>query len=262
MPLSEQELRSEIARLAPWHLDVQVTPTLSTAAFLEAQVQHDPKHGHVSFLKEGRESFQRLLSRIYPSGLAGKSMLDCACNGGGYSFWAKELGAERCFGFDVRQHWIDQAQFLLENRQFPSDGIEFKTCDLLELSKLGLEPFDVCLFKGIFYHLPDPIGSLKTVADLTREVIILNTATRSNMPDGALVAAEEDQDALMNGVYNLNWFPTGPEVLTRILNWLGFPHVHVYWWLQELEMTPGHGRIEIIAARDAKHLSSFPKPQS
>ena len=50
-------------------------------------------------------------------------------------------------------------------------------CDLLDVGeRLGNERFDICLFKGIFYHLPDPVAGLKIVADRTDEVLILDTA--------------------------------------------------------------------------------------
>jgi tRNA (mo5U34)-methyltransferase len=50
-------------------------------------------------------------------------VLDCACNCGAFLFWAKELGADECFGFDIRQHWIDQAEFLREHRAWPTEGM-------------------------------------------------------------------------------------------------------------------------------------------
>jgi tRNA (mo5U34)-methyltransferase len=186
-------------------------------------------------------------------------VLDCACNCGGYSFWAKEFGASECFGFDVRQHWIDQARFLAENRTLPSDGISFEVCDLYDLPKLELEPFDVTIFKGIFYHLPDPITGLKIAADLTKELLILETATKDGLPDGMLAVDKESPTALMSGVYGLMWLPTGPEVLTRILKWMGFPHTKVVFRLAGDERTPPstRGRIQMVASRQQNLLEDF-----
>ena len=42
------------------------------------------------------------------------------------------------------------------------------------------------------------------------------------MPDGALVAAKESPGRAMSGVHGLNWFPSGPRVMERILDWMGF----------------------------------------
>lgn len=180
---SAPELKQEVIRLGPWHHEVQITPEISTSAFLEA-----PKgtySSNPSFINP-RDHLANITSKIYPEGLGERTFLDCACNCGGYSFAAKDLGASECFGFDARKHWIDQARFLAENRAWSTEGMRFEERDLYDLPNLGLAPFDITLFKGIFYHLPDPIRGLKLAADLTREVIIVNTATLNDVPDGML----------------------------------------------------------------------------
>jgi tRNA (mo5U34)-methyltransferase len=249
-----EQLKEQIVRLAPWHLDVQVTPEVSTAVSLEAPAGGNRSAGGggpgaVTFLKP-RRTWERLIGRIYQDGFAGRSFLDCACNCGAYSFWAKELGATRCFGFDVREHWIDQARFLAENRTWPSDGITFERMDLYELPNRRLEGFDVTMFQGIFYHLPDPITGLKIATDLTKDLLILDTATRNGQPDGMLAIGAESRDEVMSGVYGLNWFPTGPGVLTQILEWLGFPECRVVHWRGVRRgQPPAIGRIRMVASR-------------
>jgi SAM-dependent methyltransferase len=197
---------------------------------------------------EGRPYFRNLIAEHVGS-LEGKRFLDCACNCGGYSFWARELGAEECFGFDVREHWIRQARFLTEVRG--ETHCRFEVCDLYELP--DLEPFDVTLFKGIFYHLPDPISGLKVAADLTRDTLILNTATRSDLPDGSLVPVEETTAHPMSGIHGFCWYPTGPNTIKPILRWLGFPIVTVTLWESEhpQQATDGWpiGRLELVAGR-------------
>jgi SAM-dependent methyltransferase len=265
--IQTDDLKEEIIRLGPWHLDVQVTPEISTRAYLDApegtfsSVSTDPTARQnrqlVTFISP-REGFVNLMKRVYPAGLEGRTFLDCACNCGGYSFWAKELGASECLGFDVRDHWINQARFLAANRVWPSDGIRFEVLDLYDLPKLDLEPFDITLFKGIFYHLPDPITGLKAAADLTREVVILDTAMRNDLPDGMLAVGNEGRAQVMTGVYGLNWHPTGPKVLTRILNWLGFTEVRVILWRgNHRKDRPDLGRIRLIASRKKGLLDAF-----
>jgi tRNA (mo5U34)-methyltransferase len=259
-------LRDEIIRLGPWHLDVEVTAEISTRAFLDAPEGTYSRSGpldpsRVSFISP-RNEWERLMKCIYPNGLNGKTLLDCACNCGGYSFWAKELGAEGCFGFDVREHWIRQARFLADHRQWSTEGLRFEVLDLYDLPKQGLKPFDIALFKGIFYHLPDPINGIKLVGDLTRELFILDTAIRMDLSDGMLVLATESPDTVMSGVYGLNWFPTGHHVLLRLLRWLGFPEARVVSWQREPGREP-FGRLQIVAARDAgllQQLSSVERP--
>jgi SAM-dependent methyltransferase len=249
-------LRQEIVRLGPWHLKVQVTSEVSTDVWAEESRRKDgPVPDRVSFI-DPRPQFETQIRRIYPQGLAGRSFLDCACNCGGYSFLAKDLGAGECFGFDVREHWIKQARFLLQNRTVgPTEAMRFEVCDLYDLPEKGLLPFDVTLFKGIFYHLPDPITGLKIAAALTNELIVVNTATRSGLPDGLLAIEHESREQVMSGVYGLNWLPTGPDVVAQVLKWAGFLETHLVWWQHELE--PGSGRLEMLASKKAGLLDAL-----
>ena len=51
----------------------------------------------------------------------------------------------------------------------PGEDIRFEVCDLYALPELDLPSFDITLFNGIFYHLPEPVTGLKIAADLTKE---------------------------------------------------------------------------------------------
>jgi tRNA (mo5U34)-methyltransferase len=216
--------------------------------------------GNVTFQVDRRDSWRHLVTRIYPEGLAGRSYLDCACNGGGLVLWAREMGAGRCFGFDVREHWIRQAHFLSRHRdELKSDDVIFEACDLYDVPSRGLAPFDLTFFGGLFYHLPDPIAGLKIAADLTKEVLVVNTATWNGAPDGLLYQAQESEEFLMSGVYGLNWYPTGPQVMARILQWLGFVDVRCNFWHKVIPtQSPTYGRMELIASRAPGRLDAFP----
>lgn len=112
---SASELKEEIIRLGPWHLNVQVTPEVSTAAFLEAPEGTYPSSGpkdprRISFLNT-HDHWVNTMGEVYPEGLEGRSFMECACNCGAYCFFAKELGAGETFGFDVRDHWVDRPAF-------------------------------------------------------------------------------------------------------------------------------------------------------
>jgi tRNA (mo5U34)-methyltransferase len=247
--LSADELREEVVRLGPWHVEVDITPEVSTAAFLDAPAESRRDEFGIVHFQRPHDGFLRRMGRIFPQGMEGRRVLDCACNCGYYLFWCKELGAGECLGFDAREHWIRQARFLTAHRAQPSDGIRFEVCDLYDLPSLDAGRFDVTFFNGIFYHLPDPVAGLKLAADRTDELLVLNTATMAGRRDGALVADEESPTKLMSGLYGLNWFPTGPRVLTSILRWLGFAEVRCSVWRTPPNQSPRLGRIELLAAR-------------
>ncbi len=270
--MDTEAIRSEILRLAPWHLDIAVADGLRTSIYLdepqrpgtskiEVQVA-DLESGAVSSreayvpeehaaqalphvrLLNARDDFLRTLRSIYPHGLEGRSVLDVGCNAGGYLFWAQEAGAGNCFGFDVREHWIEQANFVARCRG--GADISFTLCDLYELPSLGLGQFDIVLFNGIFYHLPDPISALKIAADHAKELLILDTATRRAAPGPTLEVTEQWQSHATAGIYGLRWLPLGPEPVFRLLRWLGFPEAVCTWWRPR---TPVRDRIEVVGAR-------------
>jgi SAM-dependent methyltransferase len=248
--MNAQELRDSIVRLGPWHHDVEVAPGVRTGEPAPAGT-YPPELGTPTLIQPER-AMGRLVGEVYPEGLAGRSVLDCACNAGGYLFAAARLGAGRCFGFDVRPHWIEQARFLSEH--LPSDNLEFDTLDLAALPQRRLGEFDVTLFNGIFYHLPDPIAGLRIAADHTRELLVVNTAVLPRDGD-SLVLSRESETEVMSGVHGLAWLPTNDGVVRAILEWCGFPHARLRF---ERKSVAGHRpRIEVIAARDASTLARY-----
>ena len=248
--MNADALREEIRRLGPWNQDVQIAPGIWTGEVVK-DVVYPESFGQVTMIRP-QLWVANLIRELYPAGLNGRTILDCACNAGGYLFSAAENGAGHCFGFDVRDHWIDQARFVA--RHTGARGVEFTTADLHTLPQMELEPFDITLFMGIFYHLPDPVASLRMVADRTKELLVLNTAyTPRN--GHALELSLESDTMVMSGVHRLAWIPTSERVLRVILGWCGFPHVRTNWRLAPRE-GPFH-RIELLAAREAGTFAHF-----
>jgi hypothetical protein len=251
-------LLAEIHRLGPWHMNIQLTESLFTGeAFASGgAIRERDRNKGVSLLNL-RNYFLEKLRLIYPGGVTDKTFLDCACNAGGYCFWAREAGMDSAFGFDVRAHWIEQARFVQRHRKAgPTDRIEFQICDLYRLPELGRPPADVTMFKGIFYHLPDPVTGLKIAADLTREVMFFNTSTAWGEADGYLKCGWESRENLMSGVHGLKWYATGPKVLADILKWCGFVEQRLMFVVQQHDQ-PQLGRIEIIASKVPGLLDSI-----
>lgn len=243
-------LLEQIRQLGPWHMNIQLTESIfSGEAFASGGAIRDRERNKGVSLLNLRDYFLDKLRRIYPDGVASKTFLDCACNAGGYCFWAREAGMDSAFGFDVRAHWIEQARFVQRHRTVaPTDRIEFQVCDLYRLPELGPAPADITMFKGIFYHLPDPVTGLKIAADLTREVMFFNTSTAWGEADGYLKCGWESRENLMSGVHGLKWYATGPKVLADILKWCGFVEQRLMFVVQQHDQ-PQLGRIEIIASK-------------
>ncbi|MGI9519926.1 MAG: methyltransferase domain-containing protein [Pirellulaceae bacterium] len=256
-----RSLVEQIRQLGPWHQNIRLTDDFEIQDAFSEQ-ERERKHNNNISLIDARHRFEYKAKLIYPDGLAGKRFLDCACNAGGYCFWARELGAEAVFGFDVRDHWINQARFVQQNRSCaPVDNLQFDVCDLMKLPERGIEPADFTLFKGIFYHLADPILGLKIAADMTREVLWFNSARCFIDNTESLYCTFEAPQNLMSGVHALSWTPSGPSVIAKLLYWLGFRDIrHVF--SKENPDRPGFGRMEIMAAREPGLLDRFAEAES
>jgi len=257
--MTDDELRERIIDLGPWSIDIQVTPALSTAAYLDAPPGTYPEELGRPHLSAPHEGWSNQMRSIYPNGLEGRSFLDCGCNCGAYCFFAKELGAGHTYGFDARDHWLRQAEFLRQHRTVGrADDMTFALHDLYELERRDVGVFDITLFSGLFYHLPDPMTGLRLAADQTRELIFVNTATQTvdtdegELPDGYLRLALERRERVMSGVHGLAWYPTGPVVVQRVLEWCGFPETRLLWWRKDDGLGAGHGRLAVCGARSAE----------
>lgn len=245
-----QAVLSEMRALAPWHFDIEVIPGLRTS-HANSKEYTDEDSKRVTVIDP--EELKPLLQRVFPQGLSGRSFLDVGCNGGGYCFLARRLGADRVFGFDPRAHWIKQAVFL---KQFiGDDAVQFVAARLEELEA---ERFDITLFKGVFYHLPDPIHALSEICDRTGELIIMDTATDSTVKESCLVANWESQTHVMSGVDGLAWIPGGPASVRSIFKWKGFGAVRTVFWHSQWPGGRAHwGRMRLIAVRDAGLLAEY-----
>jgi tRNA (mo5U34)-methyltransferase len=254
--VSQGDLRAAVASLAPWHINVEIADGVSTAAALDPSLSPNTIEHRVSFI-DPRAGWFALLGALYPEGLQGRTTLDCACNCGAYTFWLKELGSGGGLAFDVRERWIEQARFLSAHRTAPADGLRFEVCELGALPQLTGETFDISIFKGIFYHLPDPIHALGVVAERTRELMILNTSVRMGLPDGMLVSAPESVVDPMSGAHGLSWFPTGPRVLAEMLESHGFGAWRCTMFSDHDEVVGELGRVELLAARSEQTFAAF-----
>lgn len=166
--MSEADMRSGIAKLAPFHHAIDLPFGLNT--YDETKRGHERQSlGRIDSFK--KHVWGRLLDH-FGSTLKGKRVLDVACNCGGFSMLAADAGAE-VRGFDSENHYIDQARFVQAARG--NSKVRFDVDQLENVSAERYGNFDISFFFGILYHLEDPIGGLKRVASLTSDMIVVDT---------------------------------------------------------------------------------------
>jgi len=244
--MTEADILRRAKELSPWHFDFEILPGVKTSSF------NDPNHPDPSMRQVESidpSEIVPILGEYYPSGLSGKEVLDVGCNAGGYCFMALELGARSATGVEVRQHWIDQAEWI-KSLKYPNtgDAIRFEVSDLRLFLARQNRQFDIVIFKGVFYHLADPIGTLLDLCDATREFLLIDTASSDLIPEHCLAPIAESTTQVMSGVDGLAWLPGGPGAIRPALQFKGFQSIQLVFWRHGITQAD-RGRFRLVASR-------------
>jgi tRNA (mo5U34)-methyltransferase len=166
---TKAELQAEIEALAPFHHTIDLPHGLSTFVPSHARQERD------------RTRMQTLIAHAWPrileacgGTLAGKRVLDIACNCGGFSTYAAKAGAKYVLGIDIEPHYLKQANFIRETLDL--QNLEFQQMSLDELDPEKHGVFDLVLCFGILYHLESPVLSLKRISAVTSKVLVVDTS--------------------------------------------------------------------------------------
>lgn len=206
----EQALRARARELMSiyWHHSIQLFPDLVT------------KGGKSPELLELER--KAILDTI---ALDGRSVLDIGSWNGYFAFEAKRSGAARVVASDSLCWQLPMFRgretFDLARECLDLD-IEAEVIDPTALPG-HLQPVDVVLMLGVFYHMHDPIAVLKNAASLARDVIVVEThqdLLTLNRP--GMVFYPRDT---LNGDHS-NWWGPNPECVFELFESIGFPQVY------------------------------------
>ncbi len=130
----------------------------------------------------GVDNSPERLARLHlPDSLSGKSVLDIGAWDGFFSFEAERRGASRVVASDYYAwHGLGwgtgQGKTAFElARTVLGSRVEDIDIDVLDLAPERVGTFDVVLFLGVLYHLPNPLLALERVASVTNGMLILET---------------------------------------------------------------------------------------
>jgi tRNA (mo5U34)-methyltransferase len=172
----------------------------------------------------------RLAQVALPRDLSGRSVLDIGAWDGFFSFEAERRRAARVVASDYYA-WHGtgwgtgqgKAGFELA-RQVLDSSVQDVDVDVMDLSVEQIGQFDVVLFLGVLYHVPNPLLALERVASVTRELLILETVVDMvgvGRPAAAFYPGRE-----LNGDPT-NWWGPNHEAVQGMLRSVGFQRVDV-----------------------------------
>jgi tRNA (mo5U34)-methyltransferase len=155
---------------------------MSDAATIQAELKkinwfHRINLGH-GIITPGFDDTPTKLSQVrLPANLMGKSVLDIGAWDGFFSFEAERRGASRVVALDGgvwKVNSIGKAGFEFA-RKVLNSKVEDVEMEVSQICVDSLGQFDLVLFLGVLYHLPDPVGSFLKVASVARHEIIVET---------------------------------------------------------------------------------------
>ena len=166
--MTEQEMKDEIRRLAPFRhaLDLPYglstyVPELNRRETERTRLANLVKHVWPSLLK------------ICDSSLRGQRILDVGCNCGGFSIEAAKSGAEYVLGIDVVGRYIEQANFI--KCALALEQVEFKNIAIEDVDEAGIGHYDITFCFGLLYNLENPVLAMKKLSSVTRRIMVVDT---------------------------------------------------------------------------------------
>ena len=173
--MDRHEIEREVRRLSPWYYRFDLDGVRTDLG------PPCDRHGHRSVSLIGGERF-----------LAGRTVLDVACNEGGYSFAALDAGAARVIGFDVRAINVEKARFVAKVQGRANAEFHVASCD--SWLERDPPPVDVVFLCGLLYHLVEPWKTIEQYCALAREGVFV-TCVLAGGPDGYTPFPEQENIA-------------------------------------------------------------------
>jgi tRNA (mo5U34)-methyltransferase len=182
-------------------------------------------------ITRGIDNSPERLERVHlPGDLSGRSVLDIGAWDGFFSFEAERRNAARVVACDhYAWHGVGwgtgqgKAGFQLA-RLARASRVEDVDADVMDLSAERIGTFDVVLFLGVLYHVPNPLLALERVAAVAADLLILETVVDMvglGRPAAAFSPGRELGDD------PTNWWGPNHAAVVGMLQSVGFRRVEV-----------------------------------
>src|SRR5882724_2947439 len=150
---------------------------------------------------------------------------------------SKRRGAQRVLGVDGQRQHVRQALFV---RKVLGLDLEFRRFSVYDLDPATIGIFDITLALGLVYHLKHLVLALERLFDVTRELLVIETAIipPEQTPASFVQSLGEIRQTLHPLFYAenspeakeqvYNWFLPSPDALRALLMNTGFADVTVF----------------------------------
>jgi len=207
------------------------------------------------------EVLQNELAGMQLPNLRGKTVLDIGAWDGFFSFTAERLGAKRVvaldhyvWSFDNQAYWeyindckakgvkpqpyhtipsIWRPDTLPGKRGFDTahrilgSKVDSVVGDIMTIDLDQLGTFDVVLFLGVLYHMEDPVAAMRRVAQVARDLVVMETAA-SCVPGYEEASLWEFYPTTELGGDPTNWWAPNAKALRDVCEAAGFSEVNTF----------------------------------
>ena len=156
--------QQRLKELGPWFYDFD----LGELGHTTSELPDDVRPIHQTRLA----MVERVVDEHFRGRIQQVRCIDIGCHEGFYAVAMARKGMREVRGIDVRAASLNKARFVADALALPNVTYEERN---VEEMPADTEPFDLCLFLGVLYHLENQIRSLRAISRITREVCIVET---------------------------------------------------------------------------------------
>ncbi len=176
-------------------------------------------------LTPGPDRSAEKLAALRLPDLRGKTVLDVGALDGYFSFAAERRGASRVVALDTYMWQKPGGKDGFEYaRGALGSNVESVEVEVLDISPETVGRFDVVLFLGVLYHMRHPLLALERIAEVTEELLVLETLvdlTFLRSPAAAFYPWALFRD-------DTNWWGPNQAAVVGMLRSVGFTQTAAY----------------------------------
>ena len=165
MPIiTSADAQRRLKDLGPWFYEFDLGELGRTTSSLPPEVL--PIH------RTRLSMLERVVDQHFRGRLANIRCLDAGCHEGFYTVAMARKGMREVLGLDLRAASLTKARFVAD--ALGLTNVSYRQGNVEDFGG-ELEPYELCLFLGILYHLENPMRALRNISRVTREVCVIET---------------------------------------------------------------------------------------